>query len=415
MSIESPAPGAKVLPLKQLASVPPDNCRTARSSGPFAKAAVFFWKFFFGLILTQAVLGSVLVAGWAYRLMQRAVLKQWWRTSRRVNLHQNFEEFLEASHRTAHHVTWPNWIAGQNAWRKIREAAGAGAAAQLRTAFRMALPSLWANAKLGTQAILNTWMLTMPGCLLWLFAWYDGWNNSFNKGYEQALVGPLTGLLGVALFMAAMLYVPMAQARQASTGNWRSFYQFRLVWGLVRRTWLGCLALAFAYSAISIPVTVLRTMPTFFSNINPALEDAEPAQVVQLLNTYFFWASVVLFPAFIAVRLLAARLYARALLDATQSGALNEEALSDGEWEALHSLDLLQIKPIPRSHTLVRAVSWLGTRTGRIAATVLMLFIWFTFVAQIFVSEFFNYHPVIGWLNQPLVQLPILKYIPAGF
>jgi hypothetical protein len=40
--------------------------------------------------------------------------------------------------------------------------------------------------------------------------------------------------------------------------------------------------------------------------------------------------------------------------------------------------------------------------------------LWFAFVAQIFVSEFFNYHPVVGWLNQPLVHLPWFRYIPAG-
>ena len=67
------------------------------------------------------------------------------------------------------------------------------------------------NVKLGVGAIFNTWVLTLPACGLWLFAWYDGWNNSFTKGYEQAGVGPGTELLGVGLFIAAMLYVPMAQ------------------------------------------------------------------------------------------------------------------------------------------------------------------------------------------------------------
>jgi hypothetical protein len=45
---------------------------------------------------------------------------------------------------------------------------------------------------------------------------------------------------------------------------------------------------------------------------------------------------------------------------------------------------------------------------------VLTAMVWFTFVAQIFISEFINYHPVIGWLNQPLVQLPWFHYVPGG-
>jgi hypothetical protein len=49
-------------------------------------------------------------------------------------------------------------------------------------------------------------------------------------------------------------------------------------------------------------------------------------------------------------------------------------------------------------------------RTAGIAATA---FVWFTFVAQIFISEFLNYHPGIGWLNQPLVQLPWFHYVPG--
>ena len=39
--------------------------------------------------------------------------------------------------------------------------------------------------------------------------------------------------------------------------------------------------------------------------------------------------------------------------------------------------------------------------------------VWFAFVAQIFVSEFLNYHPGVGWLNQPTAQAPWFHYIPG--
>ncbi len=47
-------------------------------------------------------------------------------------------------------------------------------------------------------------------------------------------------------------------------------------------------------------------------------------------------------------------------------------------------------------------------------ATVLLALVWFAFVAQIYASEFMNYHPGIGFLNQPLVQLPWFRYIPSA-
>ncbi len=33
----------------------------------------------------------------------------------------------------------------------------------------------------GFRAVLNTWVFTVPSCLLWLFAWYDGWNNAVHN------------------------------------------------------------------------------------------------------------------------------------------------------------------------------------------------------------------------------------------
>src|SRR2546429_8683233 len=90
--------------------------------------------------------------------------------------------------------------------------------------------------------------------------WYDGWNNSFNKGYEQFSVGPGVSVLGILLFITAMLYVPMAQARQAVTGNWRCFYQFRLIRTLVRRRWFACFGLAALYALCSLPILVLLSV-----------------------------------------------------------------------------------------------------------------------------------------------------------
>src|ERR1051325_4581211 len=166
--------------------------------------------------------------------MQRSVLKRWWQASVSSAKPGRFEEFAAGDARTVGHVHWPNWFLAQDFRRNRRVQRGWPPAAALLP--RLAA-SLWHNVRLGVQAMFNTWVLTLPSCALMLFGWYDGWNNSFNKGYEQFSVGPATSWFGIMLFAAAMLYVPMAQARQAITGEWRALYQLRLGSRPVRR---GC-------------------------------------------------------------------------------------------------------------------------------------------------------------------------------
>lgn len=126
------------------------------------------------------------------------------------------------------------------------------------------------------------------------------------------------------------------------------------------------------------------------------------------------WSAALVFPAFIVLRLVATRVYASGVLSAVQRGAVSEEQLGEFEWEALHRLDLLHLKPAPHRHALARFMTWASSRAGRLTGYGVLAFVWFTFVAQIFISEFFHYHPREGWLNQPLVQLPWFHYIPPN-
>lgn len=217
------------------------------------------------------------------------------------------------------HLHWPNWFAHQNFSQAVGRKDGAPGIAYLWQLLKAPFHSLGLNLKVGIQGIFNTWVLTLPACVLWLFAWYDGWNNSFNKGYEQAPIGPLTGILGIILFIAAMLYVPLAQARQAVTGDWRSFYNFSFVWGIVRRHWLACLLLAALSSICFVPVMILKTAPTFIGQ-QPHYADMANAQVLKALNNYFFAAAFLVFPLYVYVRVLAARIYARGVLRGIQRG-----------------------------------------------------------------------------------------------
>ena len=365
------------------------------------------------MVFCQSVLGALAVLGWTYRLMQRAVLKQWWKLSESPAKSESFVEFVASDSRTCEHIHSPNWFLIQNFREEIRRLPEAGVGKRLLAVLRALGESLWTNVRLGVQGIFNTWVLTLPACVLMLFGWYDGWNNSFNKGYEQFSVGPGVSVLGILLFITAMLYVPMAQARQAVTGNWRCFYQFRLIRTLVRRRWFACFGLAALYALCSLPILVLLSVVIFLPNINPELADSTPARAIQVVNSYFFWSALFVFPAFVLLRLVAARIYGSTLLRAAQSGAIAQDALAEGEWRALHRLNLLQVEPPRRRHPVWRIVTWAGTRAGRVTFGLLTGLVWFVFIAQLYIAQFFNYRGATVWLSQTLVQLPWFHHLPA--
>ncbi len=254
----------------------------------------------------------------------------------------------------------------------------------------------------------------MPGCVLMLFSWYDGWNNSFNKGYEQAPVGPLTGVLGILLFIIAMLYVPLAQARQAVTGRWQAFYDFQFVWGLARRRCVSNLLLALGYTMLWLPLGILKTAPYFFAHNNRTVENYAPEQALAFLNSYFLACGLAAFAAFILLRLWVARLYAAALVSGLHKDLVPLEALDEFERSSLARLDMIQVTPTRSRHLFLRIVAKTGKGIWNIGVLFATGFIWFTFIAQVYVSEFLHYHPVTAWLNQPLIQLPWFRYVPAN-
>lgn len=393
------------------ASTPTPELRTPPFRMWVWRPLVFLWKYALGALFLQTFLGGILVVGWTYRFMQRSVHKHWWKQSSSSRKGQKFPGVMGDEFHSDRH--WPNWILQQCFAQALRRPAGMTWFRYLGRLIRGVVHSLALNLKIGLQGIFNTWVLTMPACVLWLFAWYDGWNNSFNKGYEQAPIGPLTGIAGIILFIAAMLYVPMAQARQAASGDWRSFYQFSLIWGMVRRHWVACLFLAALYSLASLPVQVFKIALGFAPVNNPEIARFTSAEALDYLNGYFFRAAFTVLPLFIFVRFVAARIYARAVLVGLQRGDLPLRHLSEHEQTVLQRLDLVQVNPPRSRHVLARVATKTGSWMALTAGLALTALVWFTFVAQIFISYFLAAQPVVGWLNQPLVQLPWFRYIPS--
>jgi len=326
-------------------------------------------KILIGGVLCLHPLTSVIVFGWLMCVMRERTLAKW--SGEKVS-------------------RWPGWFVGEG---------------------RLKLGALWRNVREGFAGVMNTWVLTLPGCGLWLFSWYDGWNNSFNKGYEQYWVGPLTGWLGVMLFILAMFYVPMGLARQAVTGQWRSFYDFALVRAVARERWVACLALAAGFALANVPVMLMKTAPVVFDRL-PGYDRMTDAEVVAMVKRFYFFCGPVFFVLVMRLRVWAAGIYAGGVVGALHRGKVEARMLSEREREALESAGLMAGEVRPQRHVVLRWTIDMTGRAARWTGAVIVFVVWFTFVAQIFVSEFLNYHPLIGWLNQPLIQLPVVRYLP---
>lgn len=397
-------------------TTPPDvSNATAEAAAPqvltrwerqplWLRFAAAVWKISFGALCGMSFFLSFLAVGWAQRAAQREVVRTWWR-HRAIRLPgESFAQFASASGRTRELAGWPNWFSGDP---------GPGVLQRFPRLWQRLFGSLLANARIGLAGAFNVAVFTLPGGLLWSFGWYAGWMNSFHKGYENYLVGISVFIVGILLFIASMLYVPLALARQSSTGRWRSFYDFALVWKLVQRRWMSQLGLALLALALGFPLSVFRSIPQFLPQMNSQFLNWTAYEQVRFLESYFFLTAFYGFSAFVVFRLAAARVYAGALSDAVQRGVIVQEELADREWEALHQLGLISLRPARPHHWILRGIRWVGTRASRTMAAIATVIVWFFFIFNIMTSEFLSYHSAgRGWWNQPLIQLPWFDYTP---
>ena len=156
----------------------------------------------------------------------------------------------------------------------------------------------------------------------------------------------------------------------------------------------------------------MRAVPVGFTKIDPSLIAGTEAELLDVAKTFFFWACVVGFAAFALLRMAGARLYAYALAKAVKNGIVDPAALAESERQVLGPLGLLEAAPREARGGIIRAAAGAGARAARWAGAAALFIVWFAFVAQIYVSEFVNYHPFWGFANQPLVQMPVFRHIP---
>lgn len=376
----------------------------------------FVWKTLLGIVLCATPLTAILVIGYASRAMQRAVLKTWyteavlktWYTENGGDtVRGSFPEFARATPALRRLAHWPNWFLAEDLGERLREGKAEGAGPLRRCGILLVslFAALWANLRIGTVSLVATWVATLPLMLLWLFAWWGGWENSFNKGYEQAWVGPAIGAAATVLFVLVMTYVPIAQVRLATSGTWRSFFDYRLIRSLVAGHPFALLKLAAYFVLAGLVLMAMRAAPLAIGNAIPDLGQWPEPRLMALKLGYFGLCAALAFAFFLALRLAAARIYAHALLKAMRTGRLRADRLSDMEREGLAALHLLEPEARPERGIAARAAASTGMGVVRLAAGLPILALWFVFVAELYVSQFLN-HDWLAWINHPLVQLP---------
>jgi hypothetical protein len=315
-------------------------------------------RFLVAVIFSLSLPTAILLLGYVYRRQRRQAIKIW----------------------TGSPYIAPHWLTS--------EASATGVPDRRLAAFRD-------NLKLGLMSSVSVGLLVAPACTLMAFSWYAGWNNSFNKGYEYAAAGPLLGISGVLLGMATMAYLPLAQARQAVTLDWRTIYDWNTNLSILCERPLATFGLPVVGTGVALVLFAARGLPVFANNV-PAFTsiDVNPAG---FLWRWMFCFGLIFIPMYWWFKGIAARQYARSLAGALTGGRISLDQLHDEEKSVLANRF-----PAP-------AV----TARGRFRAVLTVLVFslaWFPAFALLYVQQFLNNLGTWGWLNYPIMWIPMLGY-----
>jgi len=378
--------------------------------GPLVLGTLSFLNYFLALV----------ALGWLTRWTQGRVLYGWWKRSPRRS-EQTFTDFRATLGPDAP-VPRPRWFFREDfridsirveISRPTLDGEPPGFLRWMRSAVGSPFRSLGLNFQLGLQTLAGTCLLMGWGCLAMTFSWEFGWLNSFHKGYELAFFGPSLGIFGILLFALAMLYVPMAQVHHAATGDLRAFFDFRFICRLILARLTAYTLLALAFLGLGIILEVLKTAPVGFDDHIDFWTNATDLQLLLLLRRYYFGCAAALFVSLLLTRGLAAAVYRSAVLKVLRRGRVRRAELHPvlaGWLEQLGNLSPVQA----RAQGFAGFLRRLARKNYRRLLYVVLLLTWIVFAAKVYVGEFFNYHPMAGFLNHPLLQLPSYNYIPQA-
>lgn len=345
-----------------------------------------------GFLCCWTPLTAPLLTGWINRYMRNCALRVW---------------IKKCAPETAPVKSWPKWLddGAENTpikppaniavriWRKTK-----GAARSLGRLYRSGLLSL-----------LNTWLLSLPFGFVWLWMWWAGWNNTFSRGYEEE--GLTQGILFLSMlaFCCLMLYLPLAQARQAIQGTWQAFFDVQVIRTIAAHVRIRLLILALTYALIGGAVllggkAILATFPQVYG-----LEPKDTEMLKQKIFVHFFGMIAFFYGGLLFVKRMNARVYAIGLLKALQSGALNETHLGPYERSVLFDQLAFKRNALPKvSPRWKRVLGWPFKKIGIGLLILTTICVWGGMVSTLYFSQFMN-HSYPDWLNLPLIQMPYIR------
>ncbi|MFN5996410.1 MAG: DUF4013 domain-containing protein [Paracoccaceae bacterium] len=247
-----------------------------------------------------------------------------------------------------------------------------------------ALGGLAANIRTGLLALAALLIWTLPFMLLWLGAWWAGWENSFNKGYEQAIVGPATFLLGAFLAALVLPALPLMLAHLAAEDRLSAAFELRRLRSLVAQAGWRVPALTLLTALAALPFAAARGLITTATAWAPWVEDLTPDQAAALSGQITLALAALAFLSTWVLRSLAARAYATA--------APRAAGLKPGLWDGAQAAEAA-VPARPRSRALT--LLWYG------AAMALTLGLSFLILAGQFLD-----HAWWRWLFHPALTLP---------
>jgi hypothetical protein len=163
-----------------------------------------------------------------------------------------------------------------------------------------------------------------------------------------------------------------------------------------------------------VVLEILKAAPLFAPacNLSGDPTTAELAACRQWLQNYYLFCGFLLFLALLLTRRVMVSIYCSAVLKVLRRGRVRPEELHPrlGRW-----LDRMGALPTPQpaSEGLLLEARKAGRATYRVALWTLLFLIWLAFFGpKCYVGEFLNYHPVVGFMNHPLIQFPAYDYIP---
>ncbi len=363
-----------------------------------------FWLLLVCTIWCQTLFTAILALGWSYRWVRHLVSRQLFQLSPIVEK-----------------TTWQQFASNLESLTPVRDTPNLfrkqpGISSPRYLLFKYIhhwLHACWLNFRVGLGAILTTWVLTLLPCIIFAIAWYTGWHISFTKMYEESATGASLGFSGLLILTVIMLYLPIAQARHAFTNDGYSFFDWRFISAVVwRRPWQLFL-LAMGYAIANVVLTFFKATPTFFTTMNPNLASISPLEALELLNQYYFYSGSIAFLLFLALRTIAGNIYSSALKEMWCQSILEAEAFNQEERRWFELLAVSYGSQYQKPGLVKKILGIPLTISYRGTMITLTVLVWSLFNFLPFVSEFANYYPVRGFLNQPLVQLPCFRYVPT--